>query len=60
MSIAKMKAIDDVKQFWDTSPLFSDEYQGTVGSPEILDYHEKVIVDDIMAVILTIISPNIF
>ena len=43
-----MKTIDDVKQFWDTSPLFSDEYQGTVGSPEFFEYHEKVIVDDIM------------
>ena len=48
MSIAQLKTINDVKQFWDAYPLFSDEHQGVAGTLEFFEHHEKVIINDIM------------
>jgi len=48
MSIAQLKTINDVKQFWDAYPLFSGEHQGVAGTLEFFEHHEKVIINDIM------------
>jgi len=42
-------SIEDVKEFWDSTPLFSGEFDGEVGSREYFEQHEKVIIDGCMA-----------
>lgn len=42
-------SIEHVKEFWDSNPLFSGEFDGEVGSREYFERHEKVIMNDCMA-----------
>jgi len=42
------RSIDRVKSFWDSSPLFSGEFEGQIGSEDFFTAHEKTIIDNIM------------
>ena len=42
-------SIEDVKEFWDSNPLFSGEYDGELGSRKYFEQHEKTIIEDCMA-----------
>lgn len=41
--------IEDVKSFWDSTPLFSGESEHEVGSKEFFEEHVKVYYDDVFA-----------
>ncbi len=41
--------IEEVKQFWESNPLFSGESQYEVGTPEFFQEHRQVYVDDVFA-----------
>jgi ubiquinone/menaquinone biosynthesis C-methylase UbiE len=44
-----MKSIDDVRQFWETNPLFSGEGTSEIGSKEWFEEWERVYINDCFA-----------
>ena len=42
-----MKSIEDVRNFWQTNPLFSGESRFDVGSKEFFEDHKRVYLDDV-------------
>lgn len=43
------KTIENVKEFWEKSPLFTGESDFEPGSPEFFDHHRQVSIDDVFA-----------
>lgn len=43
------KTIADVREFWDSTPLFSGESDSQVGTPEFFEEHRKVYIKDVFA-----------
>jgi len=45
----KAASLQEVKNFWDSNPLFFGEFDGDLGSKGYFEEHEKVVIDDCMA-----------
>jgi len=46
---AAPKTVDEVREFWESHPLFAGESRHAVGSKEFFDEHRRVCIDDCLA-----------